>query len=210
MIHSPKSLVHFWQLTHNRPGWMFFLKDRVGLDRGDWEFLSDLDDDFNQKVKRGHYKKDLEAFGVSREWVKDRRTAYLEKGISDLTKEIFKIEDEIAIMRDRDEPLFGRLMLKKPLEGLRNRRDKMRRELVNMENTCGLTEEQIERARQFPMTELIGKKRIPCPIHQGKDKNMGAKGNFAHCFVCGVTLDAIGWLMKVEHKSFVEAVKELS
>ena len=39
----------------------------------------------------------------------------------------------------------------------------------------------------------IKRGRIPCPIHHGDDRNCGVKDEYIHCFVCGATVDVVGF-----------------
>ena len=51
--------------------------------------------------------------------------------------------------------------------------------------------------------------RGPCPFHGGKNPNfsVSAKNGFYHCFKCGVSGDAIGFVREHLGMDFVEAVK---
>jgi CHC2 zinc finger len=74
-----------------------------------------------------------------------------------------------------------------------------------------LSEQEILKARETPLNMVVGDdKRIPCPFHNGTDKNFSIHGRYGHCFVCGEWCDAIKWLMRIEGKSFVEAVMILN
>ena len=69
---------------------------------------------------------------------------------------------------------------------------------------------QIEKAKDYPIEELLGVKRgakILCPFHPDKRPSMWAK-TYCYCFVCGASMNSISYLMR-EGKSFTEAVGAL-
>jgi DNA primase len=51
-----------------------------------------------------------------------------------------------------------------------------------------------------------------CPVHTEKSPSFTVNDDkgFAHCFGCGFHADAIGWLVQVEGREFIEAVRELA
>lgn len=70
----------------------------------------------------------------------------------------------------------------------------------------------VDRARGVSVAELLNVKpgtRIPCPFHQGEHKNMVVK-DFAYCFVCNESADAIKWVMTQEGMGFAAAVRRLN
>ena len=74
-----------------------------------------------------------------------------------------------------------------------------------------LTEDQIRRAREYFICDLIGSKvgtKILCPNHKDSSPSLHLYQNRAHCFVCGFNVNSIGWLMH-GGMSFREAVAEL-
>lgn len=52
--------------------------------------------------------------------------------------------------------------------------------------------------------------RIKCPLHGGKDYNCGVKDNYLHCFVCGESVDQIGFVQKYFNLSFQDAIVKLN
>lgn len=75
----------------------------------------------------------------------------------------------------------------------------------------GITKDQIEKARDYPIDNLIESRRnmAKCPFHQDKTASMYLKNNFFHCFGCGLSGDTIDLLMKRDGLSFKEAVIKL-
>ena len=56
----------------------------------------------------------------------------------------------------------------------------------------------------------IKRGRIPCPIHHGDDRNCGVKDEYIHCFVCGATVDVIGFEMQYFSLDFMKAISKLN
>lgn len=56
----------------------------------------------------------------------------------------------------------------------------------------------------------IKRGRIPCPIHRGDDRNCGVKDEYIHCFVCGATVDVIGFEMQYFNLDFMGAISKLN
>lgn len=78
----------------------------------------------------------------------------------------------------------------------------------------GVTDEQIERARQYPLDSLIESKRgmARCISGQHEDKtaSMQVTGNFAYCHSCGYKGDTISVYQTLHGADFVTAVRALS
>lgn len=75
-----------------------------------------------------------------------------------------------------------------------------------------LTPDMIQRAEEFPIEQLleVGKNgRAKCVFHGGEDYNMDIRKNYAHCYVCSETGNAIKVLMKKDNLNFKEAVIRL-
>lgn len=53
-------------------------------------------------------------------------------------------------------------------------------------------------------------KRVPCPFHNGTDRNCGVKEDYIHCFVCGESADQIGFVQKYFSLNFSEAVSKIN
>ena len=56
----------------------------------------------------------------------------------------------------------------------------------------------------------IKRGRIPCPIHHGDGWNCGIKDEYIHCFVCGATVDVIGFEMQYFSLDFMKAISKLN
>lgn len=53
-------------------------------------------------------------------------------------------------------------------------------------------------------------KRIPCPFHNGADRNCGVKEDYIYCFVCGESADVIGFVKRYFGLSFKESITKLN
>ena len=56
----------------------------------------------------------------------------------------------------------------------------------------------------------VRRSRIKCPFHSGEDYNCGVKQDYIHCFVCGESADAVGFVMRYFGLSFKEATTKLN
>ena len=54
------------------------------------------------------------------------------------------------------------------------------------------------------------KKRIPCPLHNGKDNNFSFTDKIYHCWVCGEHGDVISLVRKLFSLSFAEACVKIN
>lgn len=77
----------------------------------------------------------------------------------------------------------------------------------------GITDDMIERARNYPIENLLDIKRgmANCisGTHQDKTPSMDARNNFCHCYACGWGGDGIDVYMKLNGSDFITAVKAL-
>ncbi len=85
---------------------------------------------------------------------------------------------------------------------------------LNTTYSSGITEDDIQRARDYPVTQLVefnamGKALAWCHEDKSPSLSYWAKGNNCRCFVCDVSYDSIKILMDRDNYSFIEAVKKL-
>lgn len=78
-----------------------------------------------------------------------------------------------------------------------------------------ITDLMIERAREYPIAKLVevGRgQRIRCinPGHEDRRPSMDIRNNFAYCYACGWTGDAIRVFMTLKGCTFPEAVRALN
>ncbi len=78
----------------------------------------------------------------------------------------------------------------------------------------GITDEQIERAKQYPIEDLVdvgrgGMARCISGEHDDKTPSMDCRNNFVFCHACGFHADVIAVYQKIHRATFPEAVKAL-
>ena len=77
----------------------------------------------------------------------------------------------------------------------------------------GVTDDERERAKQYPIEHLVESKRGMARCLSGtlEDRNasMQTTGNYAYCHACGFKADVITLYMKVRGVSFVDAVRAM-
>ncbi len=112
--------------------------------------------------------------------------------IAERVKRLLKLKEKLS--REYD------CLLKK---GLRAFQPKSNHETV--------TPEMIERAREYPIANLVDVKRgmARCIAHEDKTPSMDCRNNFAHCYACGFHADVIGVYRKLHGVGFREAVEAL-
>ena len=95
---------------------------------------------------------------------------------------------------------------------------KYERELRGLSRPVGtgrarLTEEQMQQAREFPITQLLdGKKEgdlMLCPAHDDTRDSLHIYKDRVHCYSCGFHANSVGWMMKTRDMTFIEAVRDL-
>jgi hypothetical protein len=79
----------------------------------------------------------------------------------------------------------------------------------------GITDEMIQRAREYPFEDLLPEPlkrgRCKCPVHEGKNsQSFSVKDNKGKCHSCGWYGDTIKFVMDTQGLTFVEAVRKLS
>lgn len=85
-------------------------------------------------------------------------------------------------------------------------------EIKAREKKVIITEDMIEKAKAYPLEQLIEINRqgfARCYMHNDKHASMYTKKGFVHCFSCQYSADTIKVLMDREHLSFREAVLQL-
>lgn len=75
-----------------------------------------------------------------------------------------------------------------------------------------LSAEQIERARNYPLKDLLNtnKNIAKCPFHDDRTASLNIKNNFYHCHGCNLSGDTIDFIMKRDGYTFKEAVLKLT
>lgn len=76
----------------------------------------------------------------------------------------------------------------------------------------GISPEDIERARSFPIGNLVGttKRKSLCPFHNEKTPSFSIFKNRFRCFGCNKGGDTISFVMDKYHLDFISAVKAIN
>lgn len=74
-----------------------------------------------------------------------------------------------------------------------------------------LTPQQIERARNYPLKDLVGTQKniTNCPFHDDRTASLNIRNNFYYCHGCSAKGDTIKYLMETDGISFKDAVMRL-
>ena len=152
-------------------------------------------------------------------WVKERRLEYLkywleicEKSEQPLIKAFNKFNETITkenewfidVLRELDKPILKKkrkiLAEIKAYESPKYIGDK-------------ITEQMIENARNYPITDLIETNKegfAICPFHNDKNPSAFCKNNYLFCFSCNTQADSIKLYQHLNHCNFIEAIKKLN
>lgn len=151
-----------------------------------------------------------------KEFIKDCRKEYVENKIQHQEEYLKFLLDWYKEYFNKDYPYFLR---ERPMNdalrvmgNIKKHKWELRwltnPELVKQE----ITSDMIRKAKDFPIKELLSDVKgdfAKCPFHSEKTASFYLKGNFGHCFGCGITLDTIDLVMKLENIDFPSAVRKL-
>lgn len=152
------------------------------------------------------------------DWQRERRIEYLKGHMEGI------IERTFYLMNDYDELLKGedmdsRLFVGGQIVGAVKTIAKLQDEIVHLRRPPKLngkgreiTDEMIERARQFPFDQLIEVNRnrmAVCPFHGDKNPSFSIKNNYGYCFGCQWKGDTIKYVMDKDGVKFADAVRRL-
>ena len=149
------------------------------------------------------------------------RMEYLIDELDDLKFEIFMRERRYERIQDNSH-YINRAFLAKCIKDREIKANKIRSEISRLSEQglemCGMkprtsriTDDMIERARAYPIENLIDARcgMALCIFHEDRRPSMYVKNNFVHCFSCGKTADTIDVYRKLHGTTFPEAVKAL-
>lgn len=88
---------------------------------------------------------------------------------------------------------------------------KLKEEMNFKEIYRGITPDMIERAKQYPIEQLLEVKygKALCINHQESHPSMNCKNNYAFCHACGWKGSVIDVYMKLNNCSFQETIRRL-
>lgn len=149
------------------------------------------------------------------EYPMECRKRYLRQEIARLVEWLNKRADEYAeITREDDQKKTWVLpLLAKNAYGIAETLKRYRQELAALKSPKAgeITDAMVEVARNHPIEKIVPVRngRTRCVFHQGEHLNMDVRKNFAYCYVCGESGDAISVYMKANDVGFIQAVKAL-
>lgn len=84
-------------------------------------------------------------------------------------------------------------------------------ESLKKEMSSKISNEMIEKARNYPITDLIENKKnfCLCPFHDDHHPSLYLRKNFYYCFSCNAHGSVIDLYMHLNNVNFVEAVRSL-
>lgn len=166
---------------------------------------------------------------TEQEWYKDFSAPDLTDKLAGLLEEKTELRQEIKNnllkayknVKDEFSIWFGEELVETWKDGrlkLLSREIQKIKWLLSPNTICSknkITENMKQKARDYPFDQLIkfnrARKAI-CSFHPDKNPSMSfnPKTNRIRCFACGASFDTIGYVMKVQGISFLEAVKYLN
>jgi hypothetical protein len=187
-------------------GWLKMTEDAFGKDFSDrCERYDDALIEGEKLAEKYYYETERVKVRKSiREWIaemsdfaeecRERRKSELQETIEKAKSRLSDLMQHRGDVEKKKELLSGIKTLERKLE-------------------TDITDDDIERARNFPIENLleVGRNGMAlCIGHDDKRPSMNCKNNFAYCHSCGFHADSIGIYMKLNNAGFIEAVKALS
>lgn len=134
-----------------------------------------------------------------------------------LTEQLELLDLEIAFYDDYQGNIESEYFAVYNMSDLGEQRAKVKQELRSMKNVTvhkpGITDEMIQRARDYPVNKLIDFSRgnVKAFCHDDSRPSMfhGSRTNTAQCPVCCLSFDSIEILIKRDGMTFKSAVKQL-
>lgn len=204
------------------PGWITFLPDKC-VDEAEY-----LHDQWLIIAKKAEKERHLEVSKIRkmiRDWVespemaifsRECRERYLKNQLSGAVRQFQKTREEYIENKKNgksDNELnnlyTAGVNLSKKINGYKNSIAVLQGKVDKKDI---ITNEMIERAREFPIINLVEINqigRVKCPFHQGEHHNSSIKNNFFYCFVCQKNSDSIGLYRQIHRASFKEAILSL-
>ena len=139
-----------------------------------------------------------------------------EEQLQALREDVAITRREYAALVAEDAGAFERhlLLLHSELRDKEAHLKRMERPIVKQFKTDGpdaVTPERIDRARQYPIHQLLGVKEgsyAECPhCHEGR---LWTKKGYGWCFACNKRCTSLDYLVNVRGVGFVDAVKQLA
>ena len=160
----------------------------------------------------GNIRLEAEMMGVDLKWAFERRKLFLENNISRVKNQRQELISFLAGSNPLDRGVIKKYInhSKKIVEIC----EKRIRLLKPAKSNNGITDEMIQRAKQYPISELlttpIRGNVTNCIAHEDKNPSMNIKNNWAYCYSCGFRGDSISVYMRLNGVDFKTAVKNLN
>lgn len=149
------------------------------------------------------------------DWQRERRIEYLMGKMEEEVYHWLCLMDFYDEQKHRD--MANRVFLGDRILHSTKAITKIQREIIalkRLNNGNGITDDMIERAREYPFEDLLPaliRGRCKCPIHEGENTmSFSVKNNQGHCFSCHWHGDTIRFLQDTEGLTFQQAVRRLS
>lgn len=151
------------------------------------------------------------------EWGKCRRLIYLYDRLNKFDLELIERESQYQRSFEQDSPYIERAFIALPISEIEKEIEKLERDIdflmrSSQQSNNGITDEMIQRAREYPIESFVTVKRSMalCPFHDDKNPSMSIRNNHFYCFACNAHGDAIEFVMKRDGLSFVAAIRTLA
>lgn len=154
---------------------------------------------------------------VDKEWAYTRRKEYLMTVMRPIVERCLFLYARYELCVEQNNIIAMTLVRERLTEEVR-RVVKMQNELYftrpeRKKSAAGVTPEMIQRAKEYPYSNLIELRRgmAQCPFHDDRNPSFSVKNNYGRCFSgsCGWHGDAIAFVMERDGVSFQEAVRVL-
>ena len=149
-------------------------------------------------------------FDIPMQWAISRRKLFLETEINYLEQHQKTMAQLMsgATSQDRDFIFASIIQCSKEIQDFKReiyfitQNDKIKNEI---------TDEMIERAKGYPLSQLLEVKNnmALCINHAERNPSMDCRNNFAYCYSCNWRGDSIDVAMKLHAINFIDAVKSL-
>ena len=155
---------------------------------------------------------EAEMMGVDIEWACERRRVYLKSTIANIKNQRQELISFVAGSSPLDRGVIKKYInSSKKIIGDYEKRIRL---LKPAKSNNGITDEMIQQAKQYPMSELlttpIRGNVTNCIAHEDKNPSMNIKNNWAYCYSCGFRGDSISIYMHLNDVDFKTAVKNLN
>ncbi len=160
----------------------------------------------------GNIRLEAEMMGVDLEWAYECRKVFLENSISCVKNQRQELISFLAGSIPLDRGVIKKYInsSKKIIKDC----EKRIRLLTSAKSRNGITDEMIQQAKQYPMSELlttpIRGNITNCIAHEDTNPSMNIKNNWAFCYTCKFKGDSISVYMHLNGVDFKTAVKNLN